>query len=76
VYVDREERGHGAGRAAVAELIKRCEAAGFWKLTSRIFPENAGSRALCRSLGFREVGIYRRHGKLEGRWRDASWSSD
>ena len=21
-------------------------------------------------LGFREVGIYRRHGKLDGAWRD------
>jgi phosphinothricin acetyltransferase len=25
---------------------------------------------LCRSLGFREVGIYQRHGKLDGVWRD------
>jgi phosphinothricin acetyltransferase len=37
---------------------------------SRIFPENAASRALCAALGFREVGIYRRHGRLDGRWMD------
>ena len=43
---------------------------GFWKLVSRIFPENEASLALCRSLGFREVGVYRRHGKLDGAWRD------
>ncbi len=37
---------------------------------SRIFPENVPSRRLCTALGFREVGIYRRHGKLEGTWMD------
>jgi phosphinothricin acetyltransferase len=36
-----------------------------------VFPSNAPSRALCRSSGFREVGIYERHGKLDGRWMDA-----
>jgi len=25
---------------------------------------------LCRALGFREVGVFRRHGQLDGRWRD------
>jgi RimJ/RimL family protein N-acetyltransferase len=37
---------------------------------SRIFPENEASLALCRRLGFREVGTYRRHAKLDGEWRD------
>ena len=32
--------------------------------------EHAELLALCRSLGFREVGVYRRHGKLDGAWRD------
>ncbi len=26
--------------------------------------------ALCASIGFREVGTYRRHGRLDGQWRD------
>jgi RimJ/RimL family protein N-acetyltransferase len=25
---------------------------------------------LLRGLGFREVGIYRRHARLDGEWRD------
>lgn len=70
VYTAREWRGKGAGRMAVAALIEAAEQAGFWKLLSRIFPENAASLALVRSLGFREVGIYRKHGKLDGVWRD------
>ena len=62
--------GRGVGRATLAAQIEACEAHGCWKLLSRIFPENDGSLALCRSLGFREVGTYRRHGKLDGEWRD------
>jgi phosphinothricin acetyltransferase len=70
VYTDREARGTGAGRAVLTALLAECERRGFWKAVSRIFPENAASRALCRSTGFREVGVYRRHGKLDGQWRD------
>ena len=70
VYVARSRRGAGAGLVAMATLLEAAEAAGFWKLLSRIFPENAASRALMAKLDFREVGIYRRHGKLDGVWRD------
>jgi len=70
VYADRAVRGSGAGRAALAALITACEERGFWKLVSRVFPENRASRALCARLGFREVGLYRRHAQLDGIWRD------
>ena len=51
-------------------LIEAARAAGFWKLLSRVFVENVASRNLLRSLGFREVGIYEKHGRLDGAWRD------
>jgi phosphinothricin acetyltransferase len=70
VYVARERRGHGLGRAAMEALAAECESRGYWKLVSRIFPENEASRGLCRALGFREVGVYRRHARLDGEWRD------
>lgn len=70
VYVERGARGSGAGGRAMRRLIEACEGRGFWKLVSRVFPENTASRALCRSLGFREVGVYTRHAKLDGVWRD------
>ncbi len=70
VYAAREARGRGAGRLAMEALIEAAEAAGFWKLLSRVFVENAPSRALLRSLGFREVGIYEKHAQLDGVWRD------
>jgi L-amino acid N-acyltransferase YncA len=70
VYVGREARGTGCGREVLLALIDAAAAAGLHKLVSRIFPENTASRALCRSVGFREVGTYARHGKLDGEWRD------
>jgi len=70
VYVAREARGRGAGRLAMQALIAAAEAAGYWKLLSRIFVENVASRSLVGSVGFREVGLYEKHGWLDGRWRD------
>jgi L-amino acid N-acyltransferase YncA len=70
VYVKRDMRGLGAGRQALVALIRAAEEAGFWKLVSRVFVENKPSRALIGSLGFREVGIYEKHAKLDGVWRD------
>src|SRR6266536_2519208 len=70
VYAERTARRTGAAHAALQALIDACEKAGFWKLVSRIFPENGPSRGLCRKVGFREVGTYYRHGKLGGEWRD------
>jgi phosphinothricin acetyltransferase len=70
VYTAREARGAGAGRAALDALVRTYEARGFWKLVSRIFPENRASLALHERAGFRVVGVYRRHGRLDGVWRD------
>lgn len=70
VYVAPAARGQGAGRLAMQALLAAAEQAGFWKLVSRVFVENTPSRALLRGLGFREVGIYEKHGKLDGLWRD------
>jgi L-amino acid N-acyltransferase YncA len=70
VYVRRDWRGKGVGRLALTSLLHECERAGFWKLVSRIFVENTASRRLMRLLGFREVGIYEKHGQLDGVWRD------
>lgn len=69
-YVRRDVRRKGAGRAVLGALIAAAEEAGFWKLVSRVFVENTASRGLIGSLGFREVGTYEKHGKLDGVWRD------
>ena len=70
VYASRAARGRGAGRMAMEALFAAAREAGFWKLVSRVMVENTASRALLRSVGFREAGIYERHGQLDGVWRD------
>jgi len=70
VYVGRDHRGCRVGRQALGALIEESRKAGLHKLVSRIFPENVASRAACRAAGFREVGVYKEHGQLEGEWKD------
>jgi phosphinothricin acetyltransferase len=70
VYVARYARNSGAGTAVLSALLEAAQTAGYWKLVSRIFPENEPSRRLCARLGFREVGVYQRHGRLDGEWKD------
>ncbi len=69
VYVDRAARRRGAGRLAMHALIQEAERAGFWKLVSRVISENTASLNLLRSVGFREVGRYEKHARLDGGWR-------
>ncbi len=70
VYTDPGSRNRGAGRLAMEALIREAEGRGYWKLLAKVFVENAPSLSLLRSLGFREVGVHRRHAKLDEVWRD------
>jgi phosphinothricin acetyltransferase len=70
VYVARSARGQGAGRVVLDAMCRAYAERGFWKIVSRIFPENIASLVLHERCGFRVVGTYKRHGKLDGQWRD------
>ena len=70
VYVAPFAQGWRIGDTLMAAFIPVLERAGFWKVLSRIFPENAASLALCRRHAFREVGRYEKHAQLDGQWRD------
>ena len=72
VYVDRAARGSGTGLVALEALFRAYAERGFWKLVSRIFVDNVASIRLHERAGFRVVGVYRRHGKLEGKWVDCA----
>jgi len=70
VYVARDARGLGIGRALLDALIAGAEAAGIWTIQTSIFPENRASLALHEKCGFRVVGTRERIAKRDGVWRD------
>jgi L-amino acid N-acyltransferase YncA len=70
IYVAREARGLGIGRALLEALIAGAEAAGIWTIQTAIFPENRASLALHEKCGFRVVGTRERIAKRDGVWRD------
>ena len=70
IYVANRAQGRGVGRALLTRLCEVAAADGRHKIVGKIFPENAGSLALCRACGFETVGTHRRHGQLDGEWRD------
>jgi L-amino acid N-acyltransferase YncA len=70
VYIHNGFQGQGVGRALLNALIEASEKAGMWTLQAGILPENKGSIALHRKLGFRKVGYRQKIAKLEGQWRD------
>jgi L-amino acid N-acyltransferase YncA len=70
LYVDGPARRRGVGRRLLEELEQRAGELGYWKLITKLFPENTASVALLRRCGWREVGLHLRHGRLDGTWRD------
>ena len=71
IYIRDDVRGQGVGKALVAELLSRAEAAGFRQIFAVIGDaENVGSIGLHLSLGFRQTGVLRAAGLKFGRWLD------
>src|SRR4051794_12563752 len=70
IYLDRDARGRGVGRALLDALVATAEREGYYKLVGKLMAGNAASVALARSCGFREVGTHVRHGRLDGAWHD------
>ncbi len=70
VYVGKDGRRQGVGRALLESLIEESERNEIWTLQAGVFPENTASVNLHLRCGFREVGRRERIGKLGGVWRD------
>jgi phosphinothricin acetyltransferase len=70
VYVRDAHRRRGIGSLLLGRLIEESERHGIWTLQAGVFPENTASVRLHRKLGFRDVGLRERIGRLHDRWRD------
>lgn len=70
VYVGQAYNRKGVGKVLMKELISQSEKNGFWTLQSGVFPENVGSIALHKKVGFRYIGTRERVGQLDGIWKD------
>ncbi len=70
LYVDRAARRAGVGRVLLDALAEAAAESGAHKLVGKIFTSNKPSIALVEGLGWSEVGVHRRHGALDGEWKD------
>ena len=70
LYVDPKARRGGVGAALLTGLAEEAMRRGYHKLVGKIFTSNEPSIALVKSCGWHEVGVHRRHGRLDGEWKD------
>ena len=70
IYMANDCQNQGGGKVLLQALIEETEKLGLWTLVAWIFAKNEPSVRLHNSVGFREVGIHERAGKLDGEWQD------
>jgi L-amino acid N-acyltransferase YncA len=73
VYLERNRRRTGGGRALYEALLARLAERGFRTAVAGMALPNDASTALHRAMGFEPVGTYRRIGWKHGRWHDVAW---
>ncbi len=70
VYVERDYRGRGVGFTLLSELARAARRKGFRKLVLHALDSNERGKRLYSRAGFREVGVFREHGRIDGRYVD------
>jgi L-amino acid N-acyltransferase YncA len=70
IYVAGHAQGRGVGRRLIDALATEAEKRGFHKIIGKLFPTNTASLRLLERAGFLEVGMHRKHARLDGSWRD------
>jgi L-amino acid N-acyltransferase YncA len=70
LYVESAARRSGVGSALIEAVAEAAAERGYYKLVGKIFTSNGPSIALVKACGWREVGVHRRHGRLDGEWKD------
>jgi L-amino acid N-acyltransferase YncA len=67
VYVARASRGTGVGGALLRDIERRARDRAFHKIVLFTLPHNESGQALYRKLGYREVGVFKEQGMIDGK---------
>lgn len=70
VYAARLRRGCGVGSALLRALEQEARTGGFRKIVLHALNKNEHGKRLYRKMGFREVGVFREHGIIDGQYVD------
>ena len=70
VYVDKDRRRRGIGKALLQELIRQAEQQGYATMVAGLAAANTGSIRLHVQLGFTPSGTIKKAGYKFGRWLD------
>ncbi|MDQ6766919.1 MAG: arsinothricin resistance N-acetyltransferase ArsN1 [Candidatus Eremiobacteraeota bacterium] len=70
IYIERAARGKGVGEQLLTALEERARLNAFHKIVLFALSSNEGGRRLYGKRGFREVGIFKEQGTLDGRFVD------
>ena len=73
VYVHKDARRMGVGRALYASLVAALDLQGFYNAYAGATLPNPASVGLHEAVGFRPVGVYRGVGFKLGAWHDVMW---
>jgi phosphinothricin acetyltransferase len=63
-------RGCGVGSALLRALEQEARTGGFRKIVLHALNRNEHGKRLYRKMGFREVGVFREHGIIDGQYVD------
>lgn len=70
IYIKRDDRGQGIGSILLNAIEQTAVNNDFNKIVLFTLPFNQMGQGLYRKNGYREVGIFKNQGKLEGRYVD------
>lgn len=70
IYISRSYRGQGIGKVLLSSIEKKAVQSGIHKIVLFTFPFNKLGQGLYASMGYREVGIFKEQGKIDGRYVD------
>jgi phosphinothricin acetyltransferase len=70
IYVDPKYQKQLVGETLYETLERSALKTGYWTLQAQLFTQNVASKAFFEKHGFREVGIRKKIGQLNGEWVD------